>query len=62
MLLQAFYGATGFACAATVMLLTLALTASVTGALSARGTTRLSASERRMPRAARREADRRSAP
>jgi len=42
-LLQAFYGATGFACAATVVLLTLALTASVTGALSARGTTRLSA-------------------
>ncbi len=42
-LLQAFYGATGFACAATVILLALALTASVTGALSARGTTRLSA-------------------
>jgi putative spermidine/putrescine transport system permease protein len=42
-LLQAFYGATGFACAATVVLLALALTASVTGALSARGTTRLSA-------------------
>ena len=39
-LLQAFYGATGFACAATVILLALALTASVTGALSARGTTR----------------------
>jgi putative spermidine/putrescine transport system permease protein len=41
-LLQAFYGATGFACAATVILLALALTASVAGALSARGTTRLS--------------------
>ncbi|MBK6336264.1 MAG: ABC transporter permease subunit [Betaproteobacteria bacterium] len=39
-LLQAFYGATGFACAATVILLALALTASVTGALSARGTAR----------------------
>ena len=36
-LLQAFYGATGFACAATVILLALALTASVCGALSARG-------------------------
>ena len=36
-LLQAFYGATGFACAATVILLALALTASVAGALSARG-------------------------
>ncbi len=42
-LLQAFYGATGFACAATVILLALALTASVTGAISAQGTTRLSA-------------------
>jgi putative spermidine/putrescine transport system permease protein len=40
-LLQAFYGATGFACAATVILLGLALTASVTGALSARGAARL---------------------
>ena len=40
-LLQAFYGATGFACAATVILLALALTASVTGALSARGAGRL---------------------
>lgn len=39
-LLQAFYGATGFACAATVILLTLALTASVLGALSSRGATR----------------------
>jgi len=42
-LLQAFYGATGFACAATVILLLLALTASVTGALSASRATRLSA-------------------
>lgn len=42
-LLQAFYGATGFACAATVMLLTLALTASVLGAYSARGAARFSA-------------------
>jgi putative spermidine/putrescine transport system permease protein len=39
-LLQAFYGATGFACAATVILLALALTASVAGALSARGAAR----------------------
>jgi putative spermidine/putrescine transport system permease protein len=36
-LLQAFYGATGFACAATVVLLVLALTASAAGALTARG-------------------------
>jgi putative spermidine/putrescine transport system permease protein len=36
-LLQAFYGATGFACAATVVLLALALTASVAGALTTRG-------------------------
>lgn len=35
-LLQAFYGATGFACAATVILLVLALVASITGALTAR--------------------------
>jgi putative spermidine/putrescine transport system permease protein len=42
-LLQAFYGATGFACAATVILLTLALTASVMGAYSARGATQFSA-------------------
>jgi putative spermidine/putrescine transport system permease protein len=41
-LLQAFYGATGFACAATVILLMLALTASVTGAYSARGAARFS--------------------
>ena len=33
-LLQAFYGATGFACAATVILLALALSASVAGALA----------------------------
>jgi len=43
-LLQAFYGATGFACAATVVLLALALTASVLGALSTRGATRLTSS------------------
>jgi putative spermidine/putrescine transport system permease protein len=36
-LLQAFYGATGFACAATVVLLALALIASITGAVTARG-------------------------
>lgn len=36
-LLQAFYGATGAACAATVILLLLALAASVAGALTARG-------------------------
>lgn len=41
-LLQAFYGATGFACAATVILLALALAASVAGALSARGAARVS--------------------
>ncbi len=35
-LLQAFYGATGFACAATVVLLGLALLASAAGALTAR--------------------------
>ena len=35
-LLQAFYGATGFACAATVILLTLALLAAAGGAFSAR--------------------------
>ena len=42
-LLQAFYGATGFACAATVILLSLALTASIMGAYSARGATQFSA-------------------
>ncbi len=36
LLLQAFYGATGFACAATVVLLALAFAASVAGALTAR--------------------------
>ena len=36
-LLQAFYGATGFACAATVILLALALSASVLGAVSTGG-------------------------
>lgn len=36
-LLQAFYGATGFACAATTILLGLALLGSVTGSLAARG-------------------------
>ncbi|MGU3494273.1 hypothetical protein ACLBXM_09555 [Xanthobacteraceae bacterium A53D] len=35
-LLQAFYGATGFACAATIVLLALALLASMAGALTAR--------------------------
>jgi putative spermidine/putrescine transport system permease protein len=35
-LLQAFYGATGFACAATVVLLALALLASLASALAAR--------------------------
>jgi putative spermidine/putrescine transport system permease protein len=40
-LLQAFYGATGFACAATVVLLILALLASAAGALTARGAQRV---------------------
>ncbi|MDQ4059512.1 MAG: ABC transporter permease, partial [Pseudomonadota bacterium] len=35
-LLQAFYGATGFACAATVILLVLALLAAMGGAVTAR--------------------------
>lgn len=35
-LLQAFYGATGFACAATVVLLTLAILAAAAGAFAAR--------------------------
>ena len=39
-LLQAFYGATGFACAATVVLLCLALVAAVAGALTAGGASR----------------------
>jgi putative spermidine/putrescine transport system permease protein len=38
-LLQAFYGATGFACAATVVLLVLAALASVASSLTARVTT-----------------------
>ncbi len=41
-LLQAFYGATGFACAATVILLLLALVASFSAAYSARGAARAS--------------------
>jgi putative spermidine/putrescine transport system permease protein len=40
-LLQAFYGATGFACAATVFLLALALLAAVAGALAAGGASRM---------------------
>lgn len=39
-LLQAFYGATGFACAATVVLLSLALMAAIAGGLTAGGATR----------------------
>jgi putative spermidine/putrescine transport system permease protein len=39
-LLQAFYGATGFACAATVVLLALALAASMAGAWSTGGALR----------------------
>lgn len=42
-LLQAFYGATGFACAATTILLALALLGSVTGSIAARGTSAVSA-------------------
>ena len=42
-LLQAFYGATGFACAATVILLALALAAAVGGSVAAGGATRLKA-------------------
>lgn len=42
-LLQAFYGATGFACAATVILLALALAAAVGGSVAAGGATRLQA-------------------
>jgi putative spermidine/putrescine transport system permease protein len=37
-LLQAFYGATGFACAATVILLVLAVAAAASGAATARAT------------------------
>ena len=43
-LLQAFYGATGFACAATVILLALAFVAAVAGGLVAGGATRMKAS------------------
>ncbi|HEX7270636.1 MAG TPA: ABC transporter permease subunit [Casimicrobiaceae bacterium] len=39
-LLQAFYGATGFACAATVVLLALALLAAIAGSVTAGGATR----------------------
>jgi len=42
-LLQAFYGATGFACAATVILLALAVCAAVAGGLTAGGATRFRA-------------------
>jgi putative spermidine/putrescine transport system permease protein len=42
-LLQAFYGATGFACAATVFLLALALLAAIAGGLAAGGATRMRA-------------------
>jgi putative spermidine/putrescine transport system permease protein len=42
-LLQAFYGATGFACAATVILLALALLAAVAGGFAAGGATRVQA-------------------
>ncbi|MCL4183909.1 MAG: ABC transporter permease subunit [Burkholderiaceae bacterium] len=44
-LLQAFYGATGFACAATVILLVLALLASVSGALTTGRAARLTPSQ-----------------
>jgi len=40
-LLQAFYGATGFACAATVVLLLLALAAAVAGGVVSGGTARM---------------------
>jgi putative spermidine/putrescine transport system permease protein len=42
-LLQAFYGATGFACAATVILLSLALVAAAGGALTSGGAMRMKA-------------------
>lgn len=42
-LLQAFYGATGFACAATVILLALAIVAAAAGGLSSGGATRMKA-------------------
>jgi putative spermidine/putrescine transport system permease protein len=44
-LLQAFYGATGFACAATVVLLALALAASWAGASGAGGASRAAAAQ-----------------
>jgi len=40
-LLQAFYGATGFACAATVILLSLASVAAISGSVIAGGATRM---------------------
>jgi putative spermidine/putrescine transport system permease protein len=40
-LLQAFYGATGFACAATVILLGLALLAAIAGGVATGGATRM---------------------
>jgi putative spermidine/putrescine transport system permease protein len=40
LLLQAFYGATGFACAATIILLSLAILASVMSSLTAKATAR----------------------
>lgn len=48
-LLQAFYGATGFACAATVILLVLALFASGLGAFAARGAAQGGAQARGVP-------------
>jgi putative spermidine/putrescine transport system permease protein len=42
-LLQAFYGATGFACAATVILLALAIVAGIAGGLSTGGAARMKA-------------------
>ncbi|MEW6262326.1 MAG: ABC transporter permease subunit [Thermodesulfobacteriota bacterium] len=48
-LLQAFYGATGFACAATVALLILALTAAWAGSITARSTARHAAGGRPAP-------------
>jgi putative spermidine/putrescine transport system permease protein len=44
-LLQAFYGATGFACAATVVLLLLALTAAIAGGLASGGLARMRAGD-----------------
>ena len=42
-LARQIYGATGFACAATVILLALALVAAVAGGLTAGGVTRMKA-------------------